>query len=132
MVQFQPIPTNVPQVASEIFETAVNRQRLHEILIGISNGPHAIHPKFVTNRYPAISITRWLTPGERICGQYIREPNPSPELIELVEFISQVYAAAHFDIYLDPGFENSSHHYLNYIKRSKVCFITLKTVAIFR
>ena len=125
LVQFQPIPTKVPPVASDLFKTAVNRQRLHEICISISTGHDTVHRKFVINEYPPISITRWLTPGERVCGQYIREPDPSPEMIVLVIFISQAYGPAHFDIYLNPGFENSSHHYLTYIKRSKVMLSVL-------
>ena len=65
---------------------------------------------------------RWLTTSERICGLYIRDQNPSVALQTMMTFTAQSYAPAHFDIFLDPGFENTAHHYLNYIKRSKVKF----------
>ena len=65
---------------------------------------------------------RWLTTSERICGLYIRDQNPSEALQTMMTFTAQSYAPAHLEIFLDPGFENTAHHYLNYIKRSKVKF----------
>ena len=123
LVDFQPIPTNVPQVPSDLFKEACNRQRLHELLISISNGRGAVHPKFETNRYPPVGGLRWLTCGERVGGVFIREPNPSQELKILMAFASQAYAPAHMETFLNPGFENSSWHYLWYIQRAKVCIL---------
>ena len=120
IVDFQPIPTNIPFVNSEIFSEACNRQRLHEILASISIGPGNILEKFWLTEYPVISTLRWLTSGERICGVFIREPNPSEELKILMAFIAFAYAPAHMNIFLNPAYEDQSHHFLDYIMNSKV------------
>ena len=58
LVDFQPIPTNVPQVPSHIFKEACNRQRFHELLISISNGRGSVHPKFEKNSSRSKEISR--------------------------------------------------------------------------
>ena len=73
--------------------------RLHELLLQIALGPHAVDIKFIINEYPPISTLRWLTTAERLCGLYIRTQYPSEELKWLIKFISQCYAAAHFDVF---------------------------------
>ena len=117
---FQPIPTNIPFVNSDIFSEACNRQRLHEIIASISLGPGSILEKFWLTEYPVISTLRWLTSGERICGVFIREPNPSEELKIMMAFIAGAYAPAHMNIFLNPAYEDQSHHFLDYIMNSKV------------
>ena len=123
LVNFTPIATDVPQVESSIFSEASNRVRLHELCNAISIGRDHVQEKFENKRYPVINTLRWLTTSERVCGLYIREEQPSDALKTMVEFTSQAYAPTHFDVFLNPGFENASFHYLNYIKRSKVKFI---------
>ena len=126
LVNFQPIPTNVPDVDSQIFAEASNRLRLHQLCVQISKGREHVLPKFETNQYPVICTTRWLTTSERILGWFIRELNPSDDLIIMVVFTLQAYGPTHFEIFLHPGFENSSFHYLNYIKKSKVNFVFIQ------
>ena len=94
--------------------------RLHELLLQIALGPHAVDIKFIINEYPPISTLRWLTTAERLCGLYIRTRYPSEELKWLIKFISQCYAAAHFDVFLDPQLEDAAHHFLKFIQRSMV------------
>ena len=120
IVDFQPIPTNIPFVNSEIFSEACNRQRLHELLASISLGRGSILEKFWLTEYPVISTLRWLTTGERIGGVFIREPNPSEELKILMAFIAYAYGPAHMNIFLYPAYEDQSHHFLDYIMNSKV------------
>ena len=120
LVNFTPIATDVPDVDSSIFSEASNRVRLHELCRAISNGRDHVHEKFEKGRYPVINTLRWLTTSERVLGLYIREEDPSDALKTMVEFTLQSYAPTHFDVFLNPGFENASFHYLSYIKRSKV------------
>ena len=52
---------------------------------------------------------------------YIREANPTENLIAIVTYATQCWAPTMFEIVLNPGFEDASFHYLNYIIRSRVC-----------
>ena len=94
--------------------------RLHELLLQIALGPHAVDIKFIKNEYPPISTLRWLTTAERLCGLYIRTRYPSEELKWLIKFISQCYAAAHFDAFLEPQLEDAAYHFWNFVQRSRV------------
>ena len=94
IVDFQPLPTKIPMVEPTIFSEACNRQRLAEILAGISLGRDSILEKFWLTEYPVISTLRWLTTAERICGVFIRDPNPSEELMIMMVFIPAMIAAA--------------------------------------
>ena len=96
--------------------------RLHELLLQIALGPHAVDIKFIINEYPPISTLRWLTTAERLCGLYIRTRYPSEELKWLIRFISQCYAPAHLDAFLEPQLEDAAHHFLKFIQRSRVNF----------
>ena len=94
--------------------------RLHELLLQIALGPHAVDIKFIKNEYPPISTLRWLTTAERLCGLYIRTRYPSEELKWLIRFISQCYAAAHLDVFLEPELEHAAHHFWRFVQRSRV------------
>ena len=131
LVEFATIPTNVQHVDSSIFKEACNRERLHQLCLAISNGKDQVDKKFIKNLYPEVSTIRWLTTAERILGLYIREEEPSEAMKIMVKFTSQAYAPTHFEIFLSPGFENSSFHYLNYIKRCRVSFFYLKRTLVF-
>ena len=122
LVDFTPIATDVPDVDSSIFSDACNRVRLHELCKAISIGRDHVPEKFEKNQYPVINTLRWLTTSERLLGWFIRELMPSDALITMAEFTLQCYAPSHFDVFLNPGFENSSFHFLNYIKRCRVRF----------
>ena len=94
--------------------------RLHELLLQIALGPYAVDIKFIINEYPPISTLRWLTTAERLCGLYIRTRYPSEELKWLIKFISQCYAAAHFDVFLEPQLEDAAFHFWRFVQRSRV------------
>ena len=94
--------------------------RLHELLLQIALGPHAVDIKFIINEYPPISTLRWLTTAERLCGLYIRTQYPSEELKWLIKFISQCYAAAHLDAFLEPELEHAAYHFWRFVQRSRV------------
>ena len=123
IVDFQPLPTKIPMVEPKIFCEACNRQRLAEILAGISIGREGILEKFWLTDYPVISTLRWLTTAERIAGVFIRDPNPSEELKIMMAFITGAYAPAHFRTFMYPNYEDSSHNFLEFIKDSKVTFL---------
>ena len=126
LVEFTTVPTNVPDVESSIFKEACNRERLHQLCLAISNGKDHVDKKFIKYLYPVVSTIRWLTTAERVLGLYIREEEPSEAMKIMVKFTSQAYAPTHFEIFLSPGFENSSHHYLSYIKRCRVSLFSLR------
>ena len=122
IADFQTLPTKIPMVEPTIFSEACNRQRLAEILAGISLGRDSILEKFWLTEYPVISTLRWLTSAERICGVYIRDLNPSEELKIMMAFITGAYAPAHFRTFMYPNYEDSSHNFLEFIKDCKVTF----------
>ena len=122
IVDFEPVPTNIPMVNPELFDEACNRRRAHELCAGLNVGREGILQKFIQNEYPVWSTLRWLTFFERMMGVYIRTLNPSANFKEMINFGSMAYLPAHLEIFLNPAYEDSSFHYLNYMRRSKVNF----------
>ena len=47
---------------------------------------------------------RWLTLANRILRFYCSDPNPTPELKQLVRFLLDVYIPAWFDVVQNPSF----------------------------
>ena len=70
---------------------------------------------------PTIGWARWCTTQIRQQMMYVRQENPSPELVKLVTYSQQAYAPIKCEIVLKPKFEYTSFHFLKLIKLSKAC-----------
>ena len=62
---------------------------------------------------------QWRTTQIAIMLYYIREQNPSENLIKIVTYSTQAWAPTVFGIMIHPQFEYTSFHYMNYIIWSK-------------
>ena len=48
---------------------------------------------------------------------YVRDPDPSQELVDLVTFYVQCYIPSVIDVYKKPHLKHASYHWFNFAKR---------------
>ena len=70
---------------------------------GIANG--FMDPKYDTMEGPAIGWARWCTTQIRQQMLYVRQENPSEQLVKLITYNQQAYIPVKIDIVLKPLFE---------------------------
>ena len=101
VIEFQPMPCALPELSSrEIKELKFSSDQkcFYDWLIGLRKGQQAfIDDPGLQLRSPGpVNHSRWLTGANRVIRLWISEPEPSKELMRLMEFITLVYAPMWF------------------------------------
>jgi hypothetical protein len=94
VVEFEPIPTNLPSVDRENLST--DQKYLYDIHLSISEGNCSAD---MACKSPGkMSHARWLTTANRILRLYVSTSEPSDTLKTIVLFIMKVYVPTWFEI----------------------------------
>lgn len=117
-VAFQPLPSPLVRPGEEVVEDLSSDQRLlMEYVLAISSGN--IESRFRYHRPGPAVLSRWLTCATRFCIIYTRTEKPSPELVQIIKFIQQVYAPSWFDIKSHDDFLQGPKLVFNVLQRTK-------------
>ena len=114
-----PIFSLVPDIPESYFIDQHDLSMLVNYSRGISNG--FMDSKYDTMEGPTIGWARWCTTQIRQQMLYVRQENPSEQLVKLITYNQQAYIPVKIDIVLKPQFEYTTFHYLKLIKLSKAC-----------
>jgi hypothetical protein len=94
VVEFEPIPTNLPSVDRENLST--DQKYLYDIHLSISEGNCSA--EMACKSPGKMSHARWLTTANRILRLYVSTSDPSDTLKSIVLFIMKVYVPSWFEI----------------------------------
>lgn len=124
ITQFQPIPTNLPELSAEDIST--DQKYLYRIVKAVSTG---IFPSDLAHKSPGkMSHARWLTRANRILRLYVSVDTASANLITLATYIVKVYAPVWFSIKTRPNYMDGSRHLFKLIELTRYLSTTLKAV----
>lgn len=124
IVDFQPIPTDLPELSAE--EISTDQKYLYKIVQAVSTGTF---PNDLANKSPGkMSHARWLTRANRILRLYISVKTPSENLITLATYIVRVYAPIWFAIKTHPSCKDGPRHLFKLIELTRYLPTTLKNI----
>ena len=122
ILDFERIESKVKDIANykQFFKGQHELLTFYELIKGIESGD-IDKEKYGKKQMPPMSTCRWHTTFMRVLALYIRTPNPSESMKELVKYIMQAYGPACFDIVCNPEVHSGTHHFFNFIKNSIAC-----------
>ena len=112
-VQFQRIPSKVPDVDKKLLNGREDVCVLHDLIKAVETG--VFDPKYETKKMANMSNVRWFTAFSRVLRVFMQTINPSLELLILVHFILEAYGAMVFGVLLNSDAENGSYLYWQYL-----------------
>ena len=106
-VAFQAIPSDIPQMSTEVIKDLSTDQRyLYKICISVSTGTM---PQELSMRFPgALHHAQWLIRANRILRLHISTTNPTEKLTDLVKIVMFLYALGWFQIKSHPSMSDGA------------------------
>ena len=96
-------------------------KNMHALCILLKKGPRAAK-KILAAFFCVpgkVNQSRWITMVNNVMVHYLQQTNPTPELILLVKFITNVYIPAFIKIKQEPHISNGPKHLFNIYNLSK-------------
>ena len=120
MVQFNAVSGLVGDVDEEWFKTANNDVKT---IITLSHIVQSGPPEEPFNCVPGhVNYSRWVTTGSNILYLYTQEPEPSEDLIMLVQYVVNVYVPMLLAIHQNYHVSQGSIHFFNILHLSRTLF----------